>query len=125
MDTKIGRVITTQTIGRGNDGVVCDAETRRVFTTGGIDGNLVIFSQTDPDSYDFVQALTTRPIARTLTIDPKTKTIFEMAEGMVDPTKPINHRAGDFYPNTFFDNTMTVLSIGPHEVVTPKASSKN
>ena len=115
MDPSDGRVVSTQPIGRGNDGVAYDAETRQVFATNGIDGNLVIYHQDSPDKYSLAQALTTRPIARTIAIDPKSKAVYTMAaQGMVDPTKKRNMRAGAFYPNVFFDNTFTLLVIGPH-----------
>jgi DNA-binding beta-propeller fold protein YncE len=114
MDSASGRVVAQPEIGRGNDGVVYDAEARRIFASNGIDGNIVIFDQVDPDSYKLVQAVTTRPIARTMTLDPKTKKIYTMtAQGMVDPAKPVNRRAGAFYPNTFFDDTFTLLVFAP------------
>jgi DNA-binding beta-propeller fold protein YncE len=116
MDWATGKVIAQHPIGRGNDGVVYDAETRRIYTANGVEGNIVIFEQDDPDTYKLVQALTTRPIARTMTIDPRTKKIYTMtAEGMVDPAKPVNRRAGAFYPNTFFDDTFTLLVFAPQE----------
>ena len=115
MDAADGAVKAQMEIGRGNDGVVYDPDARRVFTSNGVDGNIVIFDQTGPDTYRLAQAVTTRPIARTLAIDPKTKKIYTMtAEGMVDPAKPVNRRAGAFYPNTFFDDTFTLLEFGPH-----------
>lgn len=115
MDAADGTVKAQGEIGRGNDGVIYDADTHRVFTSNGVDGNIVIYDQKGPDSYVLSQAVTTRPIARTLAIDPKTKKIYTMtAEGMVDPAKPVNRRAGAFYPNTFFDDTFTLLEFGPH-----------
>lgn len=111
MDASNGKVVGTFEIGRGNDGVVYDPEGKRVFTSNGVDGNIVIFEQQGPDAYKLVQAVTTRPIARTMAFDPKTKRIFTMtAEGMVDPAKPVNRRAAPFYPNRFFDDTMTLLT---------------
>jgi hypothetical protein len=116
VDAADGRVIAQPEIGRGNDGVVYDAETHRIYTSNGVDGNIVIFEQAGPDSYKLVQAVTTRPIARTMAIDPKTKKIYTMtAEGMVDPAKPVNRRAAPFYPNAFFDDTFTMLVFAPAE----------
>jgi hypothetical protein len=116
MDSATGKVVAQHEIGRGNDGVVYDAETHRVYTANGIEGNIVIFDQVDPDTYKLVQAVTTRPIARTMTIDPKTKKIYTMtAEGMLDPAKPANRRAGPFYPNAFFDDTFTLLVFAPQQ----------
>jgi DNA-binding beta-propeller fold protein YncE len=109
-----GAVVAIQEIGRGNDGVVYDAAAKRVYTANGIDGNIVIFDQLGPDSYRFAGAITTRPIARTLALDPKTGRLFTMtAEGGVDPAKPVNKRAGSFYPNHFFDDTFTLLTYAP------------
>jgi DNA-binding beta-propeller fold protein YncE len=116
LDAANGRVVAQPEIGRGNDGVVYDAETRRIYTSNGVDGNIVIFEQAGPDTYKLAQAVTTRPIARTMTIDPKTKKIYTItAEGMVDPAKPVNRRAAPFYPNAFFDDTFTMLVFAPAE----------
>ena len=114
VDTANGRIVAQMPIGRGNDGVVYDAGSRRVYTANGIDGNLVIFDQKGPDTYVLSQAVTTRPIARTLAFDPATRKLYTMtAEGLVDPAKKVNVRAGAFYPNTYFDDTFVVLEYSP------------
>lgn len=114
MNAATGKVVATPGIGRGNDGVVYDPASRRVFTSNGLDGNIVIYDQEGPDAYSFGGAITTRPIARTMALDPRTRKIFTVtAEGVVDPAKPINKRAGDFYPNRYFDDTYTVLTYAP------------
>ncbi len=115
LSSETGKEIAALPIGRGNDGVVYDAEAKRVFTSNGLDANLVIFDQQDPDHYALAQAVTTRPIARTMALDPKTKAVFLVtAEGMVDPSKPVNHEAGPFYPNHYFADTFTLLTYAPH-----------
>lgn len=115
LDVVSGRIVAQLPIGRGNDGVVYDPGTRRVYTSNGVDGNIVIFDQLGPDSYKLSQAVTTRPMARTMAFDPKTGKIYTMtAEGMVDPAKAVNRRAGAFYPNTYFDDTFVLLEYGPH-----------
>lgn len=125
MDVTTGKVTTRAEIGRGNDGVVYDPEGKRVFTSNGVDGNLVIFDQLGPDSYRLAQAVTTRPIARTMAFDPATKTIYTMAaEGMVDPAKPVNKRAGAFYPNTYFDDTFKLLIFTAHDTPATVASTR-
>jgi DNA-binding beta-propeller fold protein YncE len=112
--TDTGRLVATLPIGRGNDGVVYDRETRRVFTSNGLAANLVIFDQGDSDRYVLSQAVTTRPIARTMALDPKTKRVFLVtAEGVVDPARPINREAGPFYPNRYFADTFTLLTYAP------------
>ncbi|MDP9086404.1 MAG: YncE family protein [Pseudomonadota bacterium] len=112
LDGDNGRVVATQTIGRGNDGVAYDAVHNRVFTSNGVDSNLVIFHQDDPDHYRLEQALTTRPGARTLAFDPVGERVFTVAaEGIVDPSRPINTGPSAFYPNRFTDDSFTVLEI--------------
>jgi DNA-binding beta-propeller fold protein YncE len=114
VNARTGKVVATAEIGRGNDGVVYDPAAKRVFTSNGLDGNIVVFDQKGPDTYVLAGAITTRPIARTMALDPKTRKIYTMtAEGMVDPAKPINRRAGSFYPNRYFDDTFTVLTYAP------------
>ncbi|MEA3004306.1 MAG: hypothetical protein QOH81_3094 [Sphingomonadales bacterium] len=113
VDATNGRVVATVEIGRGNDGVAYDPATHRIFTANGIDGNIVVVDQLDPDSYKFASAFTTRPIARTLAYDPATRRIFTMtAQGMVDPAKERNLRAGAFYPNSYFDDSFSLLTYG-------------
>ena len=117
VDTETGKVVAQPEIGRGNDGVVYDPATRRVYTSNGVDGNIVIFDQKSADSYVLAQAVTTRPIARTMAFDPTTLKIYTMtAEGYVDPAKKVNRRAGAFYPNTYFDDTMTLLEYSPIKI---------
>jgi len=112
MDSESGKVITTSEIGRGNDGVVYDAETHKIFTSNGIDGNLVVIDQIDANTYKLAEATTTRPYARTMALDPKTKKVFLVtAEGTVDPAKKVNRGVAPFYPNKYFSDTFTLLTL--------------
>src|SRR6202162_3437762 len=61
LDAASGKVITALEIGRGNDGVIYDADTRKIYTSNGIDANLVIYDQVDADTYKLAEATTTRP----------------------------------------------------------------
>jgi hypothetical protein len=55
--------------------------------------------------------LGTRPGARTMAFDAKSKKIYALAgEGSADFAKKVNVSVGPFYPNTFFPNTVQVLS---------------
>jgi len=111
LDAKTGKTITTLPIGHGNDGVVYDAVHKRLFASNGIDGNLVVYRQIDADHYALDQAVTTRPMARTMAYDPRTGNVYlATAQGVVDPAKKVNTEAGPFYPNTYFDNTYTLLT---------------
>ena len=114
LDAESGKVLTTQDIGRGNDGVVYDPETRKIYTSNGVDANLVIFEQVDANTYKLSEATTTRPYARTMALDPKTKKVYLVtAEGTADPAKKINKGVASFYPNRYFPDTFTVLTYAP------------
>ncbi|MDP9123289.1 MAG: YncE family protein [Pseudomonadota bacterium] len=111
LDAETGAVITTLEIGRGNDGVIYDAGSRRVYTSNGVDANLVIYDQVDADHYKLASAVTTRPYARTMALDAGTRKIYLVtAEGLADPSRKINKAVAPFYPNRYFDDTFTVLT---------------
>ena len=109
-----GATITTLPLGRGNDGVVFDAAHKRIFTTNGVDANLVIFRQDDADHYRLEQAATTRPQARTMAYDPMRQRVFSVAaEGVLDPAKPANSGPSPFYPNSHYSGSFVVLTYAP------------
>jgi hypothetical protein len=111
IDLASGKTVYTSEIGRQNDGVIYDAETKRIFTANGVDAVLVIFEQKDADNYAPLEALATLPGVRTIAMDPKTKKIYSItAEGSADFSKKVNTAVGPFYPNTFFPNTFRVLT---------------
>ena len=94
LDSDSGKLITTLEIGHGNDGVIYD--------------------QVAPDTYKLAEATTTRPYARTMALDPKTKKLYLVtAEGTADPAKKINKAVAPFYPNRYFPDTFTVLTYSP------------
>jgi hypothetical protein len=114
LDPGSGKVVTTLEIGRGNDGVVYDSATHKIYTSNGVDANLVIYDQVTPDTYKLAEATTTRPYARTMALDPKTKKVYLVtAEGTADPAKKINKAVASFYPNHYFSDTFTVLTYSP------------
>jgi len=111
LDAETGKIVAHPAIGRGNDLVIFDAETRKIYTSNGFDGTLVIIDQVDADTYKLVEAATTRPYARTMAIDPKTKRVFLVtAEGTVDPAKAWKSGIAPFYPNKYFKDTFTLLT---------------
>ena len=111
VDGDSGTTIMTLPLGRGNDGVVFDAAKKRIFTTNGVDANLVIFKQDDADHYRMEQAITTRPQARTMAYDPIGQRVFSVAaEGALDPAKPANSGPSPFYPNRHFADSFVVLT---------------
>jgi DNA-binding beta-propeller fold protein YncE len=114
LDAESGKVVATVPIGRGNDGVIYDPDTHKVYTSNGVDANLVIYDQVGPDTYKLAEATTTRPYARTMALDPKTKKVYLVtAEGTADPAKKINTGVATFYPNRYHPDTFTVLTFAP------------
>ena len=111
MNALTGKVADTHVIGRGNDGVVYDAVHRQVLTSNGVDANLVVFDQQTADRYVLAEAATTRPYARTMAFDPRTRSVYLVtAEGTVNPGKTVNTAVAPFYPNRYFDDTFTLLT---------------
>jgi len=115
MDSKTGEVKSTYEIGRGNDGLIFDAEDKKVITTNGVDSNLIVYSQKSADEYVLQEAVTTRPYARTMAMDFKTKKIFTLtAEGVANPAKKINKKVSPFYPNEYYKDTFSILIYSKH-----------
>lgn len=114
LDSENGKIVAHPAIGGGNDLVIFDSETKKIYTSNGFDGTLVIIDQIDADNYKLAEATTTRPYARTMALDPKTKRIYLVtAEGTVDPSKPIRTAIAPFYPNTYFKDTFSLLTYSP------------
>jgi DNA-binding beta-propeller fold protein YncE len=115
LNADTGNTIATLPIGRGNDGVIYDQGTGMIYTSNGVDANLVVFRQLDSDTYKLVEASTTRPGARTMAFDPITKAIYLVtAEGAVDPSRRVLTSVAQFYPNKYFDNSFVVLTYTRH-----------
>ncbi len=111
MDAQDGRVIASPEIGRGVDTVIYDAATRRIYASCGIDADVVILDQHGPDRYVLEQAVTTRPEARTMALDSKSQRLYLVtAEGIVDPSRPVDRAVAPFYPNAYFPNSFTLLT---------------
>jgi len=106
-----GKIVAETAIGLNNDCIVFDPETKKIYTANGWDGTLVIINQVDADTYKLAEAPTTRPWARTMALDPKTKTVYLVtAEGTVDTSKPWKASVSPFYPNKYFKDTFTLLT---------------
>lgn len=110
-DVATGKIVASPAIGRNNDVIVFDAEAKKIYTSNGLDGTLVILDQIDANTYKLAEAATTRPWARTMAVDFKTKKVYLVtAEGTVDPAKPWKAGIAPFYPNKYFKDTFTLLT---------------
>ena len=106
-----GNIVSESTIGLNNDSLVFDPETKKIYTANGWDATLVIIDQVDANTYKLAEAATTRPWARTMALDPKTKTVYLVtAEGTVDVSRPWKAAVSPFYPNKYFKDTFTLLT---------------
>ncbi len=110
-DAATGKIVASSAIGRNNDVIVFDPETKKIYTSNGLDGTLVIIDQVDANTYKLAEAATTRPWARTMAVDFKTKKVYLVtAEGTVDPAKSWKASIAPFYPNKYFKDTFTLLT---------------
>lgn len=111
IDPATGRIVASPTIGLNNDSIVFDPETKKIYTANGWDATLVIIDQVDADTYKLAEAATTRPWARTMALDARTKKVYLVtAEGTVDGAKPWKTSVSPFYPNKYFKDTFTLLT---------------
>lgn len=111
IDPDTGKIVASPTIGLNNDSLVFDKETKKLYTANGWDATLVIIDQVDANTYKLAEAATTRPWARTMALDAKTKKVYLVtAEGTVDASKPWKASVSPFYPNKYFKDTFTLLT---------------
>lgn len=111
LDAGSGATVARVPIGRGNDGVVFDPDSHTIFASNGVDANLVVVDQRGPDSYALEQAITTRPMARTMALDAAHDRVYLVAaQGAIDPAKKVDTAVAPFYPNVYFDNSFAVLT---------------
>ncbi len=111
LNADTGALVASLPIGRGNDGVAFNPATRRIYASNGLDANLMVIAQQGPDSYRLEQAVTTRPMARTLALDQQRDRVYLVAaEGGVNPAMKVDTAVAPFYPNFYFDHSFTVLT---------------
>lgn len=93
MDISNGKAVATIPIGRGVDGMVVDHENGLIVTSNGADANLVVIEQVGPDQYRLVETVATRPMARVLATDPRSKKLYTVTAGHSTPAgaAPVFH----------------------------------
>ncbi|RJG20734.1 YncE family protein [Massilia cavernae] len=111
MNSTNGAIIYTHEVGGGNDGVIYDADLKRIILSNSVNAVINIFEQQGPDSYRPVESLGTRASVRTIALHSKTKKLYSFAaEGSADHARKITTTVSPFYANTFFPNTFTVMT---------------
>ena len=87
VDSDSGKVVTTIPIGDGVDANAFDPETGFVFASCG-EGTVTVAHQDSPDKYTVVENVPTQKGARTMTLDPKTHTVYLVTAGFGPPPAP-------------------------------------
>lgn len=84
VDAKSGRTVATLAVGQDPDGIIYDAEHRRVIV-GGRDGAWTIVDQLTPDRYRINSTYSIDPYAKTLAQDTRTGRIFSSTADLIWP----------------------------------------
>lgn len=100
VDPSDGRVVATVPIGRGADGLVFDPARRLAITANGEDSTLSLIQQDGPDGYRLVETISTRPMARVLQLDQRTKRLYSVTAAYSVPGAD-EQAARRFHPNSF------------------------
>ncbi len=85
MNAETGAIIYTSPIGNGNDGVVYDAQSKRIFASNSSAPNINVFEQVDANTYKPLDAIDTRPPVKVLTFDPKKQKLYSMGMEVANP----------------------------------------
>lgn len=109
LDTETGSVIAFVPIGEGVDGNGFDPDTGLAFSSNG-DGTLTVVREASPGKFEVADTVITQRSARTMTIDPKTHSIYLPAAQFAPPA-PATPEATKQRPIMIKDS-FTVLVVG-------------
>ncbi len=98
-----GKIVATLPIGAGVDGLVIDHDNHMIITSNGADANLSVIRQRSPEEYELVETIGTRPMARVMAMDSKSKKLFSVTADFTFPAAPVGKPAPApvFHPNSF------------------------
>jgi DNA-binding beta-propeller fold protein YncE len=112
-NSETGEIVFKAPTSPGNDGVAYDSARKRIYLTDGVGAHLVVFEQTNADTYKLNEVVGTRPMAKTIALDPAGGDIFSItAESVFDASKKNLALIAPFYPNQFTKDTFEVLVYG-------------
>ena len=103
MDADTGKVVANLPIGRNVNALFFDGETKRIFTSNGVDASLTVIEQQDADHYRVLENVSTRPGARMMAYDHKTKKAYVVTSEftLIPPASGTGAPRTIFFPNTF------------------------
>jgi len=82
-----GKIITALPIGAGTDGATFNPNTMQAFSSQR-DGTMTVIKENSPTDFAVEQNVTTKPGAKTLTLDSKTNQIFLITAEFAPATQP-------------------------------------
>ncbi|WP_299427458.1 YncE family protein [Sphingomonas bacterium] len=86
-DADTGKVVASVPVGGDPDGIVFDADKKRIFVANR-DKTWTIITQTGADSYSVAETLSIDEYAKTVGLDPKTHRVFSSTADLEWPPKP-------------------------------------
>jgi DNA-binding beta-propeller fold protein YncE len=108
IDPADGHVISSIPIGRGVDAIAVNHAENLIVTSNGVDASLsVIRYGTGLNDLQLVETVGTRPMARTMAMDPTNGRIFLVAGEYIQPAAP---PGGRLPPYMIRSNTYTVMT---------------
>ncbi len=104
VDGKSGKVLATETIGKGVDATAWDRGLKQAYSSNGQSGNITIVKENSPTSFSVVGDVTTKPRARTMTVDEKTHnliTVTAQFEAQTEPAPGQQRQRPKMVPDSF------------------------
>jgi DNA-binding beta-propeller fold protein YncE len=104
VDGNSGKVLTTETIGKGVDATAFDKSVKQAYSSNGQSGDITVIKEDSPTSFAVAANVPTKPRARTMTVDEKTHNLitvtaqFEKAE---EPAPGQQRQRPKMLPDTF------------------------
>jgi len=104
VDGNSGKVLATETIGKGVDATAFDRGLKMAYSSNGQSGNITIVKENSPTNFAVVGDVTTKPRARTMTVDEKTHnliTVTAQFEAQAEPAPGQQRQRPKMVPDTF------------------------
>jgi DNA-binding beta-propeller fold protein YncE len=101
MDATNGKIVAKLPMGDGVDGAAFDENKKIIFAPDGRSGTIASYKETSANDFENLETITTKPGARTITIDKNTGTLF-LPTAEFEPADPQNPNARrKMKPGTF------------------------
>lgn len=104
VDGKNGKVLATETIGKGVDATAWDRGLKQAYSSNGQSGDITIVKESSPTNFAVVGDVSTKPRARTMAVDEKTHnliTVTAQFEAQSEPAPGQQRQRPKMIPDTF------------------------